>query len=138
VRFPSKKGIILVPFLIFFTIFNFATAILSFMADEPGSAVLPVLIALFIIWLLLTTGYKIEDKTLSIKAAFINKQINIKTIRSVRPTKNPLSSPALSIDRLEIVYQSGMDEKITLISPKEKEKFISKLKELNPNIKVLD
>ena len=136
-KFPSKKGMILVPFLIFFTLFNFATAVLSFMAEEPSSAIVPVLIALLVIWLLITTGYRIEDKTLYVKAAFINKHINIKTIKSVRPTKNPLSSPALSIDRLEIVYQSGMDEKLTLISPKDKEKFIAKLKEINPNIKFL-
>jgi hypothetical protein len=31
-----------------------------------------------------------------------------------------------------------MDEKMTLLSPKEKERFIAKLKEINPTIKLLD
>jgi len=31
-----------------------------------------------------------------------------------------------------------MDEKMALISPKDKEKFIARLKEINPTIKLLD
>lgn len=52
----------------------------------------------------------------------------------MKRTKNPLSSPALSIDRIEITYDSGFG--MVLVSPKNKQKFISLLKSINPHIEV--
>ena len=58
-------------------------------------------------------------------------KIDIKTIRKVYRTYNPLSSPALSLDRIAIVYNK-YDE--VLISPKEREAFIEDLLKINPDI----
>jgi hypothetical protein len=76
-----------------------------------------------------TIQYKIEDENLVIWKT----KIDIKTIRKVYKTRNPLSSPALSLDRIAITYNK-FDE--VLISPKEREKFIEKLLKINPNIEV--
>lgn len=92
------------------------------------SAIFLGLILLF--WILgITLKYKIEDGYLSVWKT----KIDIKTIRKVYATRNPLSSPALSINRIAIVYNK-YDE--ILISPKDRADFISELLKVNPNIEV--
>jgi hypothetical protein len=58
-------------------------------------------------------------------------KINIKSIRKIYRTRNIISSPALSLDRIAIVY-NHYDE--VLISPINKEDFIEELMKINPNI----
>jgi len=78
-----------------------------------------------------TIQYKIEDKKLIIW----NTKIEISTIRKIYRTNNPLSSPALSLDRIAIVYNK-FDE--ILISPKERNEFIKELLKINPSIEIKD
>jgi hypothetical protein len=74
-----------------------------------------------------TIQYKIEDENLVIWKT----KINIQSIRKIYKTRNPLSSPAMSLNRIAIVYNK-FDE--VLISPKEREEFIAELLKINPNI----
>lgn len=60
-------------------------------------------------------------------------KVEIQTIRKIYKTRNPLSSPALSLDRIAIVYNK-FDE--VLISPKNKKEFIDELLKINPDIVV--
>lgn len=92
------------------------------------SVVFLMLLSLFYI-LAITLKYKIEGEYLSIWRT----KIDIKTIRKVYATRNPLSSPALSINRIAIVYNK-YDE--VLISPKDRADFIEELLKVNPNIEV--
>jgi hypothetical protein len=85
----------------------------------------------FIVHLYLTTYYIIKDDILIVKSGLLKKEIPVKSIRKVIPTKNPLSAPALSFDRLEIFY-NRFDS--VLISPEEKQQFIKVLKNINPAI----
>ncbi|GHB75652.1 PH domain-containing protein [Persicitalea jodogahamensis] len=88
----------------------------------------------FIIHMFLTTFYRIEGSTLIIKSGFFyNKKLAIGSIKSISSTMNPLSSPATSIDRLEIKYNTYDS---VLVSPKEKGKFIEHLQEINPKIEL--
>ena len=64
----------------------------------------------------------------------VNENIEIKTIRKITETYNPLSSPAASIDRIEIFYNK-FDS--VLISPKKKKEFIEDILKINPNIEVI-
>ena len=92
--------------------------------------VVPVLGLLFHIFK--NTAYTINGNTLNIKSSFIyNKTIDINTIRKIVETRTPLSSPANSLDRLEVYYDK-FDR--VIISPKEKEKFVQHLRQLNPAI----
>ncbi|MFQ5610075.1 MAG: PH domain-containing protein [Woeseiaceae bacterium] len=43
----------------------------------------------------------------------------------MQPTRNPLSSPALSLDRLKITY--GPKNRKVLVSPADKESFVQAL-----------
>jgi hypothetical protein len=85
-----------------------------------------VLLLVFFI-LAKTLQYKIDEQYLTIWW----KKIDIATIKKVYYTRNPLSSPALSLDRIAIVYNT-YDE--ILISPKDREAFISDLLKINPSI----
>lgn len=73
--------------------------------------------------------YKIDGDKLIV---WWNK-IDIQSIKKIYSTNNPLSSPALSLDRIAVVYNT-YDE--ILISPKEREAFIRELLKINPNIEV--
>jgi hypothetical protein len=75
------------------------------------------------------TVYKLDGEHLIVGRT----KIDIKTIRKVYKTNNPVSSPALSIDRIAICYNK-FDE--ILISPKEREDFIGELLKANPDIVV--
>lgn len=88
----------------------------------------------FICYLFLSIKYAIEKENLNVKCGFfINQNIDIKTISKISETYNPLSSPAASIDRLEIKYNKSDS---VLISPKDKIAFINDLKVINPIIEV--
>lgn len=77
------------------------------------------------IWGWFTTGYFIEEEKLIIQSGPLKKTIVISEIKKIVRTKNPLSAPALSMDRLEISY--GKFE-MALVSPKDRHQFIAKLK----------
>jgi hypothetical protein len=101
-----------------------------------GPAWVAVIIAgilfLFIGYLFLSTRYLVQDHFLIIQVGFLyQKKIDILSIKRVRPSRNPLSAPATSLDRLEIRHgKSGFE----LISPKDKNGFIQLLKSINPGI----
>ncbi len=61
-------------------------------------------------------------------------KININDITRIEPTHNPLSSPALSLDRLKIYYMKDGRVATVMISPKDKEGFLNILRN-NPNAK---
>jgi len=62
----------------------------------------------------------------------MRKKINIKDIRTVKSSKNPISAPACSLDRIEI-----RGEKIgVLLSPEDKKGFVSSLRDINHMIEI--
>lgn len=104
--------------------------------SEPhwvGVAILlPVI--LFISYMFLTTYYTIENDTLKVKCGFYTiSRIDIKNISKITETNNPISSPATSLDRLEIRFNKYDN---VLISPKDKLDFIHAIKTINPNVEI--
>jgi membrane protein YdbS with pleckstrin-like domain len=90
--------------------------VLAVLIAAPGS-ILPV-------WLVATTYYRIEADHLLIRCGPVEKLVPLSEIKSVTPTNNPLSSPALSLDRLRIEYGQG---RAVMISPRDKDDFIREL-----------
>jgi len=76
------------------------------------------------LWTILGTDYTIDDSSLRVRGGPFRWTIRLQDIRSVTPTRNPASSPALSLDRLRVDY--GQD-RFLLISPKDKEAFVRDL-----------
>jgi hypothetical protein len=97
-----------------------------------GVIVLLLIIA-FIIDLALRTYYVINNDHLFIRCGFFTTKIDLKSVRKISDSKDLISSPALSNDRLEIVYNKF---DTILISPKEKTAFLSELKIANPDIEI--
>ena len=75
---------------------------------------------------LLGTHYTLDGEWLLIRSGPMRWRVAIRDIRSVTPTRSPLSSPALSLDRLRIDHGPG---RIVLISPADKAGFLAALKE---------
>lgn len=64
---------------------------------------------------------------------FFSKSLEIKSIKRIVETRNPITSPALSLDRIELIYNRFGS---VLISPKDKKGFIQELIKVNPGIEV--
>jgi len=74
-----------------------------------------------IVWVLVGTVYSVERGTLIVRSGPMRWKIPIDEITSVEATRSPLSSPALSLDRLRIRY--GKRRRI-MISPADKAGFL--------------
>ena len=105
----------------------YATATLVGVELTLGNSVLAVFIlfigVVFPLWLLGSTRYYINEhkNQLIITSGPFKWRIDIESITSITETRNPLSSPALSLDRLLINY--GNHQQI-MISPKQKHEFL--------------
>lgn len=106
----------LVAFLLVLRTGNVAVIAATFLALVLGAG-LPV-------WLLASTNYTLNDTTLRVKSGPFKWQIPIGQITGITPTSNPLSSPALSLDRLRIDYGRG---RAIMISPRNPDQFIQDL-----------
>jgi membrane protein YdbS with pleckstrin-like domain len=81
----------------------------------------------FPVWLLLSTYYTLEPRKLVVRSGPFKWRIPLADIAGITPTSNPLSSPALSLDRLRIDYASG---NTLMISPRNKEQFLREIEAL--------
>ncbi|MBA4851877.1 PH domain-containing protein [Emticicia sp. BO119] len=102
-RFHSKISYwLFAPLLCFLIVLVVMTALEKIWIMVGVLMVVKVLILSF----LFRTYYQIEGNTLKIVCGFVfNETIEIKKIRKIKKTANPISSPALSVrDRIEIYY----------------------------------
>lgn len=76
--------------------------------------------------LVIPVRYGIGRDELIIRFGVVRQRIRLDTIMEVRPTRNPLSAPALSLDRLAIRTGHKLILE-TLISPSDRETFLSAL-----------
>ena len=134
VKFRSKQSVGLILFL---TVFLGAEAILMIYIHSTEGLLIVSGVAIFIIHMFSTTNYRIDGKNLKIKCGlFTNILVDIDTLRRISETNNPISSPATSLDRLELKYQKNNKIETVLISPKDKEGFIKMVTAINPKIEV--
>jgi hypothetical protein len=75
-------------------------------------------------WILSTTTYTITDDALLIHSGPFHWRIALRDITAIAATRNPLSSPALSLDRLRIEYRGGP---WIMISPADRRGFLADL-----------
>jgi hypothetical protein len=90
---------------------------------------LPVLA--FITHMFSTTYYIIDGDRLMVHCGFYKKEFDIKSFRKIEETNNPISSPALSFDRLELYFE-GYNS--IVISPRDKMGFIAQIQQVHPDI----
>ena len=129
--YPSKIGLELLLPILFILLSTGALMVTS--KSWLGLLIILAVLA-FILHLFLNTNYTIEGHQLIVKSGFLyNSTIDIRTISKVSETNNPLSSPAISLDRLEISY--GAHNSV-IISPREKQDFLDQLLQINPEISI--
>jgi membrane protein YdbS with pleckstrin-like domain len=96
------------------------------------SGALPIPVALLVVasasllpwWLIRSTRYELSETTLRVRSGPWRWDIPITDIRAIVPTRSPLSSPALSLERLRIEYGTGRS---LMISPVDPERFLRAL-----------
>lgn len=88
--------------------------------------------AAFMLWVLYTTRYLFTEDSLLIECGPFRYRVPLDEIVSVRPSRNPLSSPACSLDRLMIKW--GSRGRRILISPDKKKEFLQILADRCPQL----
>jgi hypothetical protein len=78
-------------------------------------------VMIFCAWLYFSTRYTVTAEALLVKSGPFSWVVPLREISSIEPTRNPLSSPALSLDRLRVRY----GEREIMISPADKAGFIA-------------
>lgn len=135
--YQSKKDILV--FLIL--TFAWVLGVSAYNAIEEGKGLESwtntiVLLIVFLLssFLYYPTKYTIDGSNLIVRSGCQRMIVPIAEITNIRRSRNVLASPALSLDRIEIVFSSPADS--VLISPCRKKDFLNDLKAVNPNIDV--
>lgn len=134
-EFKSKVGYgILIPVLVLLV----GITLLPIINGAPTRATLTMLGIMvptiaFTLHIFFRTIYRIDNNNeLVIKCGFLhNSTVDISTIKSISRTRNPISSPAASLDRIELKYGKWNS---VIISPNDKVEFVNELLKINPNI----
>lgn len=136
-RFASKRDLWLV-----LALWGAVLGLLYASVDVAGSpthaafkiafVIVCVSAAAIIPWILYGTTYILTEEALQIRCGPFRHRVLVSTIREVAPTRNPLSSPACSLDRLHIKYRGSRHG--VLISPADKQLFLQALASLDPQL----
>ena len=66
--------------------------------------IMSLLIIGLLLWFWFGTGYKVEEGLIKIRYGPFRSTVKIEEVKKLRATKNPLSAPALSIDKLVVAH----------------------------------
>jgi len=135
-RFVSKRDRWLVAVMWAASLVDFGVAAWLWLGLERAPIFVAPLLALagfFQLQVLYSTDYSFEGDVLRIRASFFRWRVPLAAIDAVEPTRNPLSSPACSLDRLLIRY----GEKRIMISPLDKAEFVRALVQRTPHLQLL-
>ena len=124
-RFKSKIDRWLFYLLIAVMVFEFIVmSIAAMRANHSGAAAAMIVAALAIVALLgsmlVGTHYTIDGNSLRVACGPFRWMVPIDAIESVESTRSPLSSPALSLDRLQIQY----GKRRIMVSPADRAGFL--------------
>lgn len=123
--YRSKVDIWLFVMLSFAALAALYSAAQTMAVGSTGAIAVAVLVAVvgvgLPLWLLFSTRYTLEATQLLAQSGPFKWVVPLADIKSITPSNNPLSSPALSLDRLRIDYGKG---RMLLISPRDKEQFL--------------
>ncbi|MFY9620774.1 MAG: PH domain-containing protein [Pyrinomonadaceae bacterium] len=106
-----------------------AIAAVSYVRMGTTPAVwLPLLIAALIIVIILIvavpTHYEVTMDRLLVRSGLLRWEVPLAEIESVTPTSNPLSSPAWSLERLEVKWKGAGSPQSLMISPQRTDEFL--------------
>jgi hypothetical protein len=129
-EFQVKRSPILVVLVIFITLLPFYMIIRE--PDRLGEHVLPLALAFFISHALIKSYLLVREDQFIVVFGLIRRTIPIREITEIEYTWNPLSAPAWTLKRMNILY-GGRSIRVSL--PKDEQRFFSALREKNANIR---
>lgn len=94
--------------------------------DLIGAVVASVLVIGILLGLVYPMRYGLDDTYLTVRFGLARTRIPLANVTTVEPTRNPLASPALSLDRLSIVSGPGLTGTV-MISPADRDGFLNEL-----------
>lgn len=95
-------------------------------SDLLVGSVAAVFVACLYFGIIFPMRYGLDDTHLIVRHGVCRRRIPLAEISDVCPTRNPLSSPALSLDRLRVQFGQGFF-KVVMISPAERSQFLGDL-----------
>jgi hypothetical protein len=111
-----------------------STALVVFLIDLGGAVLMGL-----VLWSLYRIRYEVTPPDLIVRFGPFRSRVPLDCIVEVFPTRNPLSAPAPSLDRLRIDYRRKNGKLgFTLISPKDKEGFVRDLASAAPHLRSPD
>jgi hypothetical protein len=138
--FPSKRDrwfvVIMIPA---FAMMIFALVVLIPAKDFGAQLIglpLTILGLVVSVSVFVKTDYTIDGATLIARSGVFKWRVPIADIQRVYKTDDFTSGPALSLDRIMIVFNRGYERHELLVSPADAEGFIAALKSQNPSIAV--
>ena len=126
-RFVSKVDGWIIPVIVV-AIAGTIWALIAVMITETpwliriAVAAVTALVIVLLFSIFTRTHYTIAHGELRVVSGPFRRTIPLSEITSIEPSRNPLSSPALSLDRLKVFYGK---KKFVLISPADKAGFLS-------------
>jgi Bacterial PH domain len=105
---------------------------MNILSGDMAALVILFVIALFFLYLYLSTTYAIDGDTLHVRSGFIlQERLDIREIRSISFVHDFLAAPAFAFDRLVIRRGKGRS---VAISPRNRSSFLNDLLNINPSI----
>ena len=110
-------------------------ALLALLTTPRGNYLLLIPVGLaflasaFVCWILLSTCYALQGDSLVTRCGPFTWRIPLAEVTGIRESDSVRSAPALSMDRLEVVYGGG---RVLVISPADKEGFAAALRRHAP------
>jgi hypothetical protein len=128
--YRSKVDWWLVPILCLPPLAVIAVCVALLIAGNTAALPWSIVALLFVLGiyfgLVIPLRYGLDDTCLLVRFGVCRQRIPLADISEVHPTHNPLSSPALSLNRLHVQYGKGLF-KAVLISPADRNRFLDDL-----------
>lgn len=128
--YPSKVDAWLAILLITVPLFVIGFGI--YFGDLTAMILIPIglLLAFGFAAIAIPCRYTLTENHLIIQCGILRERIQLQNIRDAVPSSDPLSAPALSLQRVKIELGNGF----RLISPRDRERFIREIKQKIGNI----
>jgi hypothetical protein len=89
-----------------------------------------------VVVLSLPTRYEITERDLLVRSGLMRWKIPLTDIQEIHPTESPVSSPAWSLDRLQVRFLRGGLEQSLCISPMDQAAFLADISAADMNLVV--
>lgn len=130
IRYPSKRDRwLLILLWASLALLGFGAAVVILSPEPPASKALFTALIVAVGWLVVSitaaTWYELGPTDLLVRCGPFSWRVPLAAIREVVPSRNPLSGPALSLDRLHVRYDGSRLG--VLISPEPRAAFLEEL-----------